>query len=1757
MDVATVLSASSRLTSDGFAITKEHIRAFCQNVGNRSKHYAVEVNDELFAPMDFFMVFVLPSVLLALTSPVVTDDWLKVLHLYNKYQIMDGATMLKAGDKIGSELVISSLVNTPIGRRANILMTLSCRGRIVATIESAFMYRDHFIDTDKTFERALDQRFTIKLATAVDVTVLEAKEWFVYCEDALTRVSPESVIEFHLDSYYRFKSESVYSSVSTNGRVFVQSALGHSVHIANVCFECGISAKDPVIEYLRRHETATDSLLFGHGGHLLASLDDSMATVPDSNWEYGRVSADGNPMHTNSYIADLAGLPGPITHGLWTSASTRALVECYAANDEPERIRMYQTSFVGMVLPGDQLQTELFHVGMKDGRMLVKGVTSKVGGGPVLECSAEIEQPVTAYVFTGQGSQEVGMGMELYRQSAAARDVWDRADRHMLSKYGVSLLKIVRTNPKELRLRFGGRVGEMIRHNYMSLARRSGGDATTSIPLFPDITLDSSSYTYRSPTGLLNSTQFTQVALITFAMAAVADLRANSLTQKHAVFAGHSLGEYAALSSLTGTLTLEDALDVVFYRGLLMQSAVERDAQDYSQFGMVAVDPSRLGSAIDKGMLALTVKCICDHSKELLEIVNYNVRDSQYVIAGTLHQLAVLRLVLDAVAEQGAPPPTDGDWKAYVALIASRVLAKAIDSRPVRGRATIPLPGIDVPFHSGQLLPGVDEFRMLLQGKIQPENIDYSALHLRYIPNLTAVPFEVSREYFSLVHSITQSPVAASVLKGWSDDTSMNSSDKVARLAATLIIELLAYQFASPVQWINTQDGLFGKLGVRRLIEIGASPILSGMAAKTLKSEPYADKRVDVLHIERDRDTIYYTQQRLEPAGEPVAGVLTEQTEQVVVPAKPVASIVAEPQSSVDVGVAAAPLVDTPLQALDVVLAVVAHKTKRSLADVSPQKSIKALVGGKSTLQNEIVGDLHKEFGSKIPDKAEDLSLQDLAAAIGAFGGSLGKHTQAQLARLFSNKMPGGFSLSSARSTLQSVYGLGPQRQDALLLVALTMEPSSRLSGDAEAKAWIDSAAQAYAVKAGISYAPTSGIAGGSGGQSGASTISSAEMEKMQQKQHEHILQQIQVLARHAGIDIREGARLAESEQLMLFHAQAKLDSISAEFGDELINGASPLFDAHKARHFDSSWNWARQEAYELIQRAIASCTSSSAALPLTVDDAIIQRLCNRSSSGLVQMLAGSLSILQAANDDLLEPAIHIVAQLHSACARALTQLPGYRELSAPTAPQVNIDEDGTVTYSEVLRPDEPSFVEFVEHMRQPTEDGMPPHIHLKKRYERDPMTYSADLSATYYDGLSQMCGSGLSFAGKNALVTGCGRGSIGADIVCGLLSGGAKVIATTSSYSRKATLFYEDMYRTHGARGSELILVPFNQGSTGDVKQLVDYIYIDAGAAKGLGWDLDFVFPFAAVSDIGSFATNLGSHSELAQRVLLTNILRLLGSIKDTKEQLGYNTQPSLVVLPLSPNHGHFGGDGLYGECKLGLETAFNRWKSESWQDYLSIAGAVIGWTRGTGLMSGNNMAAQGIERFGVRTFSTREMAFNLLGLAYPFICRIAHSQPIWADFAGGMGLVTDLGDVVGKIRQEIQDKSNLLQILSKEAVLDSAAESPPLVVARVSVEDFAPLAKPKHHFPAPRHYEQLEHLRHLQGMVNLDKVVVVTGYGEVGPYGNAETRWEMEAYGEFSLEGCIELAWIMGLIKHFNGALKATGAMYVGWVDAKTEEP
>ena len=229
------------------------------------------------------------------------------------------------------------------------------------------------------------------------------------------------------------------------------------------------------------------------------------------------------------------------------------------------------------------------------------------------------------------------------------------------------------------------------------------------------------------------------------------------------------------------------------------------------------------------------------------------------------------------------------------------------------------------------------------------------------------------------------------------------------------------------------------------------------------------------------------------------------------------------------------------------------------------------------------------------------------------------------------------------------------------------------------------------------------------------------------------------------------------------------------------------------------------------------------------------------------------------------------------------------------------------------------------------------PLLHLKRRVGTT-WEYSSNLTGVYLDILGEIATSGTTFKDKNALLTGVGKGSIGIEILKGLLSGGAHVVVTTSRYSRATVEYYQRIYQQCGSRGSALTVVPFNQASKQDVEALVDYIYAT------LGLDLDYVIPFAAIPENGREIDGIDDKSELAHRIMLVNVLRLLGAIKTKKASRHFVTRPTQVILPLSPNHGTIGNDGLYSESKISLETLFNRWSSESWGEYLCLAGAVIG---------------------------------------------------------------------------------------------------------------------------------------------------------------------------------------------------------------------
>jgi len=74
-----------------------------------------------------------------------------------------------------------------------------------------------------------------------------------------------------------------------------------------------------------------------------------------------------------------------------------------------------------------------------------------------------------------------------------------------------------------------------------------------------------------------------------------------------------------------------------------------------------------------------------------------------------------------------------------------------------RGVATIPLSGIDIPFHSKMLRGGIDSYRHFLRKKISVDDIDPAKLVGLWIPNLIGETFDTGKAYIEKVMRLTES----------------------------------------------------------------------------------------------------------------------------------------------------------------------------------------------------------------------------------------------------------------------------------------------------------------------------------------------------------------------------------------------------------------------------------------------------------------------------------------------------------------------------------------------------------------------------------------------------------------------------------------------------------------------------------------------------------------------------------------------------------------------------------------------------------------------------------------------------------------------------------------------------------------------------------------------------------------------------------------------------------------------------------------
>jgi len=185
----------------------------------------------------------------------------------------------------------------------------------------------------------------------------------------------------------------------------------------------------------------------------------------------------------------------------------------------------------------------------------------------------------------------------------------------------------------------------------------------------------------QGPADQLNLTTNTQPAMLTAGVAVHAAWVAAGGRDPEVV-AGHSLGEYAALTA-AGSLALEDAVRLVRVRADAMQAAVP-----VGTGAMAAV----LGLDDD----AVRAACAEAAQGEVVEAVNFNA-PAQVVIAG--HKAAVERACQAAKAagaRRALPLPVSAPFHSSLLRPAADVLARALADAPVAAPRIPVINNVDV-----------------------------------------------------------------------------------------------------------------------------------------------------------------------------------------------------------------------------------------------------------------------------------------------------------------------------------------------------------------------------------------------------------------------------------------------------------------------------------------------------------------------------------------------------------------------------------------------------------------------------------------------------------------------------------------------------------------------------------------------------------------------------------------------------------------------------------------------------------------------------------------------------------------------------------------------------------------------------------------------------------------------------------------------------------------------------------------------------
>ena len=213
-------------------------------------------------------------------------------------------------------------------------------------------------------------------------------------------------------------------------------------------------------------------------------------------------------------------------------------------------------------------------------------------------------------IFPGQGSQIVGMGKDFYEKFDFVKDLFMEADESL----GFSLSKLILEGPKEE----------------------------------------------------LDLTANTQPAifLISYTIFNVVKKEFNIDLSKARYFAGHSLGEYSALSC-AGYLNFSDTLKILKIRGDAMQNSVPK-----GEGGMVAV----LGSSVE-----IIEKILKDNEQKFKAQIANDNSEGQIVLSGKTDDLDSLIIILKENSIKNIKLPVSAPFHSSLMSNATKIMTDELN----------------------------------------------------------------------------------------------------------------------------------------------------------------------------------------------------------------------------------------------------------------------------------------------------------------------------------------------------------------------------------------------------------------------------------------------------------------------------------------------------------------------------------------------------------------------------------------------------------------------------------------------------------------------------------------------------------------------------------------------------------------------------------------------------------------------------------------------------------------------------------------------------------------------------------------------------------------------------------------------------------------------------------------------------------------------------------------------------------------------